>query len=155
MLIGKFSEVLKEEYIIRESESKDRVDGIFDILKIRLYEDTEFGKQGSFLCWYGKFQDDHPLINDSELNWTTTFLWEFQNFLEFYTSPTKNRNISKFILYTPNDDWSDGHTVIDEIEFEHDLIEELDIEDFMVRLLTNKYQIEKVLEESLHKYLSE
>lgn len=152
MLLAKFTKTLQNNYTIRESDAENRVDD-FDIIKVKLYEDTEFGRQGSFLCWYGPWDKEQALQFDDDLAWTTDFIWEFQNFLEFYTAPTKNSNIEKFILYTPSDDWTGGHIVIDEIEFERNLHYELDIEDFLVQLLSEKYTMMKVSEESLKKHL--
>jgi len=155
MLLAKFTHVLKDHFQFRQTDEGDRTDDDYEILEIKMYDETEFGTQGSLFCWYGGEKEFDSDSYDTSDDWgSSAFFFGFQNFLEFYTTPTKIPYITKFVLYTPSDDWShDGHVVIDEIEFAKELQSDLDIEDLIIRLFGNKYQLKKVTKESLKKYL--
>lgn len=157
MLLGKFTHVLSENYIFRESEAEQRTEDDYEILEVRMYDQTEFGQQGSLYLHYGGSKDFDWDNYDSDGDWgASIYFFGFQNFLEFYTAPSKLKGVRKFILYTPRDDWTGFEdVVIDEIEYigDRSTDEELDFEDLIVRLLENKYQVKKVSKESVEKYL--
>jgi hypothetical protein len=155
MLLGKFTQVLSDSYQIRTSEHDDRTEEDFEIISVKRYEPTEFGLQGSLFLWFGK---DTPSDSyDSEGDWGASLYFSgFQNFLEFYTAPTKIDGIRKFVLYTPWDDWTQYvSVVIDEIEYAGDPSrdEDEELEDLIVRLLGNKYQLKKVSDDFVKKYI--
>lgn len=156
MLIGKFTQILSDTYQIRESEKEDRTEDDFEIISIKQYEPTEFGLQGSLFNWYGK--DTSSDAYDSEGDWGASLYFDgFQNFLEFYTAPTKTDGVRKFVLYTPRDDWTQHvNVVIDEIEYAGDPArdENEELEDLLVRLLGNKYQLKKVSDDFVKKYIN-
>jgi hypothetical protein len=157
MLIAKITHALEKHYSFRHTEKKDRTDDDFEILKVVMYDQTEFGQQGSLLCWYGGSEDFDWDNYDSDSDWgASAYFFGFQNFLEFYTSPSRIEGVRKLVVYTPRDDWSgDRPVVIDEIEYRGDQAEDedLEFEDLFVRLLGNKYEIKQVSEESLANYL--
>ena len=157
MLIGKFTQILSANYEIRETEKEDRTEEDFEIISVMQYEPTEFGLQGSLFNWYGK--DMSSDAYDSEGDWGASLYFDgFQNFLEFYTAPTKTDGIRKFVLYTPRDDWTQYvSVVIDEIEYAGDLSsdESENLESLLVRLLGNKYQLKIVSAEFVKKYIED
>ncbi len=157
MLIGKFTHVLSGHYEFRASEKIDRTDDDYEILSVRMYDQTEFGQQGSLLMWFGGEKDFDWANYDSNNDMGASLsFFGFQNFLEFYTTPTQFSNTSKLVLYTPRDDWTGWNSVvIDEIEYKGDIStnEEVDFEELLVKLLGNKYQLQIVPDESLSKYI--
>ena len=159
MLLGKFTHVLSKNYVIRESEKRDRTEDDYEILEVRMYDQTEFGQQGSLYLHYGGSKDFDWDNYDSDGDWgASIYFFGFQNFLEFYTTPSRLNEVRKFVLYTPSDDFTGHETVIiDEIEYAGNKSEdeELDFEDLIVRLLGNKYQVKKVSKESVEKYFDE
>ena len=158
MLLGKFTHVLSKNYVIRESEKQDRTEDDYEILEVRMYDQTEFGQQGSLFLHYGGSKDFDWDNYDSDSDWgASNYFFGFQNFLEFYTAPSRLTGVRKFVLYTPMDDWTNHETVvIDEIEYADQAeYEATDFEDLMVRLLENKYQVKKVSKESVEKYFDE
>ena len=85
MLLAKFTQVLEKTYAFRHTEAKDRTDDDFEIIKVAMYDQTEFGQQGSLCCWYGGSKDfDWENYNFDDWGYHTYF-FGFQNFLEFYT----------------------------------------------------------------------
>jgi hypothetical protein len=159
MLIGKFTHILLGHYEFRASEKKDRTDDDYEILSVRMYDQTEFGQQGSLFMWYGGEKEFDWENYDSDNDWgASNSFFGFQNFLEFYTAPTKLSNTRKLVLYTPRDDWTGWESVvIDEIEYKGDIStdEEEDFEELLVKLLRNKYLLQIVSDESLSKYIDE
>ena len=159
MLIGKFTHVLSGQYQFRESEKKDRTDDDYEILSVKMYEQTEFGQQGSLFLWIGGEKDFDWTNYDSDNDWGASLsFFGFQNFLEFYTAPTKFSNTRKLILYTPRDDWTGWDSlVIDEIEYKDDIAtdEMEDFEELLIKLIGKKYQLQIVSAQSLRKYIGE
>jgi hypothetical protein len=159
MLIGKFTNALSEHYEFRVSEKKDRTDEDYEILSVKMHQQTEFGMQGSLYMWFGGEKNFDWDNYDSDNDWgASNYFFGFQNFLEFYTAPTKFPNMRKFVLYTPRDDWTGWNSVmIDEIEYKGNLAtdEEIDFEELLVTLLSNKYQLQKVTDEFVEKYINE
>jgi hypothetical protein len=157
MLIGKFTQVLAGKYPLRESELIDRTDDDFEILKVKLYEHTEFGQQGSLLLHYGGSKDFDWENYDSDSDWgASAYFFGFQNFLEFYTSPSRTIGFQKLVLYTPADDFT-GHeqVIIDEFEYDEKLLLE-DTDDFEAlfeQLLGEKYYVRRVNDDSVEKYI--
>ena len=159
MLIGKFTHVLSGQYQFRESEKKDRTDDDYEILSVKMYEQTEFGQQGSLFLWIGGEKDFDWTNYDSNNDMGASLsFFGFQNFLEFYTTPTKFSNTRKLVLYTPRDDWTGWVSlVIDEIEYKDDIAtdEMEDFEELLIKLIGKKYQLQIVSAQSLRKYIGE
>ena len=158
MLLGRFTHVLSGRHSFRESEAKDRTDEDFEILQFERYEPTDFGQRGDLQVWCGTGNDfdwdRYDLNDDSGMH---VYFFGFQNFLEFYTSPTKVIGLRKFVLYIPRNDWSGWEDcVVEEFEYEGDQSKDEveDLENLLVRFVGKKYQLKKVTEESLKKYLS-
>jgi hypothetical protein len=158
MLLSKITHTLENQYIFRHTRAIDRTDDDFEILSVKMYSQTEFGQQGSLLCWYGGSKDFDWDNHESDGLNVNAFLFGFQNFLEFYTTPSKVVGVRKLVLYTPRDDWSGWENlVIEEIEYEGGEAddEDIDFEELIVGLLGKKYEIKKVSEDSLKKYFDE
>jgi hypothetical protein len=158
MLLARITHALENKYSFRHTRSKDRTDDDFEIVSVKMYGQTEFGEQGSLFCWYGGSKD-FDWDNYDSGGWdVSAYLFGFQNFLEFYTTPSKISGLRRLVLYTPRNDWSGWEGVIvDEIEYEGSQTddEDTDFEELIFRLLGEKYQIKKVSEESLKKYFDE
>jgi hypothetical protein len=160
MLIGKFTHVLSGNFQFRESEKKYRTDEDYEILSVIISDPTEFGQQGSVKLWVGRESEVDWEHYDSDTSWMSVYFFGFQNFIEFYTTPTKFSNTRKLVLYTPRNDWTGWESVvIDEIEYKGDISsdddEEKYFEELLVRFIGNKYQLKKVSDEYLSKYINE
>lgn len=158
MLLAKITHALENKYSFRHTRAIDRTDGDFEILSVKMYSQTEFGQQGSLFCWYGGSKNLDWDNQDSDGWNVNAYLFGFQNYLEFYTAPSKVAGVRKLVLYTPRDDWSGFESiVIEEIEYEGDLADEedIDFEELIAKLLGIKYHVKKVTEDSLKKYFDE
>lgn len=160
--IGKFSQVLGEKYAYRPSDIENRTVDDYEILKLSIYEITSFGIQGGLKLWHGTGKDfDWKNYDDSDWG-ARAYFFEFQSFLNFYTTPTADPNNSKFVLYTPRDDWSSWKSiVIDEFQYETEIFDESSLEEveklteLLCILLNEKYKLIQVSKDFLSKYLGD
>jgi hypothetical protein len=155
--ISKFTHVLGEKYEYRESDPKNRTDDDNEILQLKSYDKTEFGIQGALDLWNGS-GNDYDWEKNADIWEASVYFFEFQTFLEFYTAPTKDKEISKFILFTPSHDWTSFQSVeIEEIHFNNadfgDLEDPSVVAELICILLNEKYRVTKVSKNYLKKYL--
>ena len=153
-LLGKFSQILEEKFIFRSTEKKHRTKEDFEILKVVSYDNTEFGIQGSLFCWYGDGKDFDWENYDYDDWGARAFFFGFQNFLEFYTTPTKEKDKNKLVIYTPFDSWTDGHIIIDEIEYPEHLNNQ-SVEDLLCLLLNTKYSLMHISTDYVSEYIGD
>ncbi len=157
-LIGKFTQVLGDTISYRGSDPKNRTDDDFEILTISLEESTEFGIQGYLALWHGDGEDfDWENYDHDDWGASTSF-FEFQSFLEFYSTPTTRIDKTKLVLYTPRHDWTSFQSVvIEEFTFDNDSFDDLynlnTVAELLCVMLNEKYKLIRVSEQYLKKYI--
>jgi len=157
-LLGKFTQILSGKASFRESESKNRTNEDYEILRIENFSKTEFGIQGILTIWVGDGSDSEFIDSYGDSSWVTDYFHGFQNFLIFYTLPTDISKNKKLVLCTPEDSWTSFEMVIiDEIECSREMVGEISdvnaAEDFLSIYLLEKYKLIKISNEFINQYI--